>query len=283
MKVIRGKTALITGAASGIGRAIALELAREGARVYLLDIDGQRLEAVAAEARALGVETLTRVCDVSVPEQITASVQHLLDQWGTLDILVNNAGLTYYGRTLHMTAENWNQLLAVNLHAPIQFTRELMPAMLKRGEAHIVNVASICGLVGLARVAAYSTTKFGLVGFSESLRHECGRMGLGVTAMCPGLVNTNLFTSAPRGKDLNASRVPPSWILITPEKVAKRAIRAIRRNHGVVVMQPMSRILYFVKRFAPGLLDLAHRLRRRKQAAPTPPKTKQEGLQKRAA
>jgi short-subunit dehydrogenase len=283
MKVIRGKTALVTGAASGIGRAIALELAREGARVYLLDIDGQRLESVAAEARALGVETLTRVCDVSVPWQITAAVQHLLDQWGPLDILVNNAGLTYYGRTIHMTADSWNQLLAINLHAPIQFTRELMPAMLKRGEAHIVNVASICGLVGLARVAAYSTTKFGLVGFSESLRHECGRMGLGVTALCPGLVNTNLFTSAPRGKDLKASRKPPSWILITPEKVAKRAVRAIRRNHGVVVMQPMSHILYWVKRLTPGLLDLAHRLRRRKQLPPAPPKTKQEGLQKRAA
>jgi short-subunit dehydrogenase len=283
MKVIRGKTALVTGAASGIGRAIALEFAREGARVYLIDIDSQRLEAIAAEARALGVETLTRVCDVSVPSQITAAVQHLLDQWGTLDILVNNAGLTYYGRTLLMTADNWNQLLAVNLHAPIQFTRELMPALLKRGDAHILNVASICGLVGLARVAAYSTTKFGLVGFSESLRHECGRMGLGVTALCPGLVDTNLFTSAPRGKDLKASRTPPSWILITPEKVAKRAIRAIRRNHGVVVMQPMSRILYWVKRFTPGLLDLAHRLRRRKQAAPTPPMTKQEGLQNRAA
>jgi NAD(P)-dependent dehydrogenase (short-subunit alcohol dehydrogenase family) len=190
MKVIRGKTAMVTGAASGIGRAIALELAREGARVYLLDIDEPALETAAAEVRALGVEALTRRCDVSDPAQNTAAVQDLLEQWDTLDILVNNVGITYYGRTLAMSAEHWNRLLAINLHAPIQFTRELMPALLKRGDAHVLNVASILGLVGLARVTAYCTSKFALVGFSESLRHECGRMGLGVTTLCPGFVDT---------------------------------------------------------------------------------------------
>ncbi len=270
MKVIRGKTALVTGAAGGIGRAIALRLAQEGARLYLLDIDEPRLAAVADEARAFGVEVETRRCDVGQPAQITAVVQHLLATWGGVDILINNAGLTYYGRTLNMTAQNWDRLLAINLHAPIQLTRELMPSMLKTRDAHVLNVASILGLVGLARVAAYSTTKFGLVGFSESLRHEYGRAGLGVTALCPGLVDTNLFSSAPRGKDVKQSKAPPKWILITPEQVANRAIRAIYRNHGVVVMQPMSRALYFVKRFTPGLLDLAHRLRRSKQVPEVP-------------
>jgi short-subunit dehydrogenase len=148
----------------------------------------------------------------------------------------------------------------------------------------VLNVASICGLVGLARVAAYSTTKFGLVGFSESLRHECGRMGLGVTALCPGFVDTNLFSSAPLGKDLRASKQPPRWTLITPEKVAKRAIRAIYRNQRIVVMQPMSWLLYLIKRFTPGLLDRAHRLRRHKQAPSTPKsKAATDGEQKRAA
>jgi short-subunit dehydrogenase len=204
MKVIRGKSALVTGAASGIGRAIALELAREGARLYLLDIDEAGLAAVANEVRSLGVEVETRRCDLAQPAQISAVVHHLLATWGGIDILVNNAGLTYYGRTLNMTALNWDRLLAVNLHAPIQLTRELMPSMLKTRDAHVLNVASILGLVGLARVAAYSTTKFGLVGFSESLRYEFGRAGLGVTALCPGLVDTNLFSSAPRGKDVAA-------------------------------------------------------------------------------
>src|SRR5262245_14818645 len=125
MKLIRGKTAVVTGAASGIGRAIALELAREGARLYLLDIDEVGAEATADEARRLGVQAMARQCDVSDPTQITACVKFVLAQWSSVDILVNNAGLTYYGRTVNMTADNWNRLLAVNLHAPIQFTREL--------------------------------------------------------------------------------------------------------------------------------------------------------------
>jgi short-subunit dehydrogenase len=284
MKVIRGKTALVTGAASGIGRAIALELAREGARLYLLDIDDSGVEATADEARRKGVQAIARRCDVSDPAQITACIQFVLAQWNGVDILVNNAGLTYYGRTTEMSAENWHRLLAVNLHAPIQFTRELLPSMLKTRDAHVLNVASICGLLGMARVAAYTTTKFGLVGFSESLRHECGRMGLGVTALCPGLVDTNLFTSAPRGKDLKESKLPPRWTLTSPEAVARRAIRAIYRNHRLVVMQPMSRLLYLAKRFVPGLLDLAHHLRRQKQA-PYVPKAKPpaDGEQRRAA
>jgi NAD(P)-dependent dehydrogenase (short-subunit alcohol dehydrogenase family) len=284
MKMIRGKTALVTGAASGIGRAIALALADEGARLFLLDIDEPGLAAVADEARGRGVDVIARRCDVSDPPQITACVKYILAEWGRIEILVNNAGLTYYGRTHLMTAEHWDRLLAVNLHAPIQFTRELLPAMLRSRDAHVLNVASICGLVGLARVAAYSTTKFGLVGFSESLRHECGRMGLGVTALCPGLVDTNLFSSAPLGKDLRATKQPPRWTLITPEKVARRAIRAIYRNQRIVVMQPMSWLLYLVKRFTPSLLDLAHRLRRHKQAPYVPtPKAAADGEQKRAA
>jgi NAD(P)-dependent dehydrogenase (short-subunit alcohol dehydrogenase family) len=261
MRRIRGKTALVTGAASGIGRAIALRLADEGARLYLVDINVGALSGVVAEAKARGVEALARHCDVGEPRLITAAVQHVLDHWGGVDILVNNAGITYYGVTARMSAEHWDRLLAVNLHAPIQFARELLPTLLERDEAHILNVASICGLVGLARVAAYTTSKFGLVGFSESLRTELSRHGLGVTALCPGLVDTNLFLAAPRGVDRGENKLPPPWLLATPELIARRAIRAIYRNEGVVVVQPYARALHLLKRFAPGLLDAASRMR----------------------
>jgi NAD(P)-dependent dehydrogenase (short-subunit alcohol dehydrogenase family) len=270
MRVIRGKTALVTGAASGIGRAIALRLADEGARVYLIDINAAELTKVVAEAKQRGVDALGRVCDVSDSRQISGAVQHLLDHWGGLDILVNNAGITYYGVTPRMSAEHWERLLAINLHAPIQFTRELLPTLMSRDEAHIVNVASICGLVGMGRVAAYSTSKFALVGFSESLRAEVTRHGLGVTALCPGLVDTNLFSAAPLGIDRSKHRQPPKWLLTTPEKIADRAIGAIYRNRGLVVVQPFARLLHLVKRFAPGLVDLGNRFRRRKRQIPTP-------------
>jgi NAD(P)-dependent dehydrogenase (short-subunit alcohol dehydrogenase family) len=260
MRKIRGKTALITGAAGGIGRAITMRLAREGARLYLVDLDAEALTDVVDEARLRGVDAVGRVCDVSDGRQISAAVEHVLGKWGGVDILVNNAGVTYYGRTHHMPAEHWDRLVAINLLAPIQFTRELLPTLLSRGEAHVLNVASILGLVGLSRVAAYSTSKFGLVGFSESLRAEFVRQGLGVTAICPGLVDTNLFASALRPPGMKEPKIPPRWLLATPETVADRAIRAIYRNRAVVVVQPYARMLHLLKRWMPGVLDLANRL-----------------------
>ncbi|WP_428305792.1 SDR family NAD(P)-dependent oxidoreductase [Lacipirellula sp.] len=270
MRQIRGKSALVTGAASGIGRAIALRLAEEGANLYLLDVNAVALASVVAEVKQRRVEVIGRHCDVGQPAQVSAAIAHLLDQWGGVDVLVNNAGITYYGRTTKMSAEHWDQLLAINLHAPVQFIRELLPTLLSRQESHILNVASICGLVGLSRVAAYSTSKFAIVGLSESLRAEFGRQGVGVTALCPGLVDTNLFAAAPRGEDLRENKRPPAWLLATPEAIANRAVRAIYRNQAVVVMQPYARLTYWVKRFAPGLLDLGNRFRRRKRAVDAP-------------
>jgi NAD(P)-dependent dehydrogenase (short-subunit alcohol dehydrogenase family) len=270
MRVIRGKSALVTGAASGIGRAIALRLATEGARVYLVDINAAELTKAVADVKQRGVEAIGRLCDVSDSRQVSGAVQHLLDQWGGVDILVNNAGIAYYGVTPRMSAEHWEKVLAINLRAPIQFTRELLPTLLSRDEAHVLNVASICGLVGMGRVAAYTTSKFALVGFSEALRAELCRHGLGVTALCPGLVDTNLFASAPLGIDRMKNRQPPSWLLTKSERVAERAIRAIYRNQGLVVIQPYARLLYFVKRLAPWTLDVGNRFRRRKRRIPTP-------------
>jgi NAD(P)-dependent dehydrogenase (short-subunit alcohol dehydrogenase family) len=268
MRQIHGKTALVTGAASGIGRAIALRLADEGARLYLLDIDAVGMAKVVAEVRNRGVDALAHQCDLAVPRDVTAAVHHLLDRFGGVDILVNNAGITYYGKTLDMTADHWRRLLAVNLLAPIQLTSELLPTLLSRSEAHVLNVASVCGLVGLARVTAYTTSKFGLVGFSESLRAEYLRKGLGVTALCPGLVDTNLFAAAPRGRDRDQNKLPPRWLLASPETVARRAIRAIYRNQAVVVVQPAARLLHLAKRLTPWLLDFANGISRRPHRTP---------------
>ena len=259
------------GAASGIGRAIARRLAAEGMRLYVLDVNAQALTETVAEAKQQSDDVLGRHCDVSQPKQITAAVQHLLDRWGGVDLLVNNAGITYYGRTDEMADKHWDRLMAINLQAPIQFTRELLPTLLGREEAHVLNIASICGLVGLGRISAYTTSKFGLVGFSESLRAEYGRRGLGVTAMCPGLVDTNLFTSAPLPEQATKHKSPPKFLLCTPAKIADRCVRAVKKNHGTVVMQPYARLLHATKRAVPGLLDFVHGFsRKKKKPAPTP-------------
>src|SRR5262249_54616011 len=120
MRVIRGKKALVTGAASGIGRAIAVALAKEGVDLFVVDINGESLAEVAAEARKFGVTIVERQCDVGSPAQVAATVATVLERWGGVDILINNAGITYYGKTVEMSAEHWDQMLRVNLHSHIQ-------------------------------------------------------------------------------------------------------------------------------------------------------------------
>src|SRR3954468_3836141 len=134
MRHIRGKRALVTGAASGIGQAIALALAKQGADVCLVDIDEPGLNAAAAEVEALGVRVLAIRCDVSEKTDIAAAVERLLGQWGGLEVLVNNAGVVHYGPTEQMSEELWDHVLGVNLLAAIHFTRLLLPSLLRQKE-----------------------------------------------------------------------------------------------------------------------------------------------------
>ncbi len=267
MQSLKNKTALITGAATGIGRAIALRLAHEGTNLYLVDIDAFGLNEVAETSRHSGVSAVTRVCDVSQPDEIQSCIAHGLDRWGDFDLLVNNAGITYYGRTDQMSTEHCEQLLAVNVHAPLHFTRLLLPSLLTRPEAHVLNVASFLGLIGIHKLAAYSASKFALVGFSEALRAEYARTTLGVTAICPGFVQTNLFETSPHGSDRHRPMQPPGWMLTTPDKIAARAIKAIYRDEALVVMQHYAKLTHFTKRFFPGLIDFATHLSRKRLTA----------------
>jgi short-subunit dehydrogenase len=267
MRNITGKKSLVTGVASGIGRAIALRLAAEGVDLYLVDFNAEGLADTVAEVRTHGVTVLSRQCDVGQPAEVSATVNDILNRWGGVDILINNAGITYYGHTEQMSAEHWDQVLRVNLHSHIQFTRELLPSLLARPEAHIVNVCSMFGLVAMPKLAAYCATKYGLVGFGESLRMEYGRDGLGVTSLCPGFVKTNLFTSAPLPAKAKGHKIPPTFFSTTPERVAAATVRAIRRNRRMVVVEPFAKFLCLIKRLAPGLLDFAMHLGRRKRMA----------------
>ncbi|MGE3313753.1 MAG: SDR family NAD(P)-dependent oxidoreductase [Planctomycetaceae bacterium] len=265
MKVIRGKKGLITGAASGIGREIALALAREGVHLYLVDVEETQLAKVVDEATALGVEAVGVRCDLSKPVEISRTVRALLGQWEHIDILVNNAGVAYYGPTDKMTAEQWDWLLGINLLAPVQLTRELLPTLIARPEAHILNVCSISGLVAGGRFAAYHVSKFGLVGFSEALRAEYSRRGLGVSALCPGPVRTNLYRAAASGKPGKAVPEPPAWLCASAEKVAQQAVVSIRKNRRLTLVSPMAHLLFNVKRFAPWFLDFLNHVQRKKR------------------
>lgn len=270
MRVIQGKKALITGAASGIGRGIALALAREGAHLYLWDINGEGLAEVSEEVRLMGVNVAIARVDVTQPTEISAAIRLLLEQWQAIDILVNNAGVAFYGPTHSMTAAQWDWLLGINLLAPIQITRELLPTLLEKPEAHIVNVCSIAGLVAGGRSAAYHTSKFGLVGYSEAMRAEYGRRGLGVSALCPGPVLTNLYRDCATGKSGKSAPQPPRWLCTSVDAVAASAISAIKRNRRRPVVGLMAHLLLNAKWLAPGLLDLLNHWRRKKRVVIQP-------------
>jgi len=264
VKSLHGKKALVTGAASGIGRAIAISLADKGCDLYLIDHNKSSLAESAAVARRRHVNVIESCCDISQSDRVSAAVGDVLTRWNEIDILVNNAGVCYYGMSVEMSAEQWDRILAVNLLAPIQLTHELLPTLLSRPEAHILNVSSMYGLFATSRCTAYHATKFGLVGFTEALRAEYCRYGLGVTALCPGYVTSNLFRSmlTSAGK---TSRQPPAWACATPEYVAQKAIRGIMRNQRLVLVTPLAYIGYYCKRFAPGVIDLLHRIGHKKQ------------------
>ena len=271
MKTLTGKQALVTGAASGIGRAIALQLARHGVDLFLVDIDEAGLHEVSDEARELGVRVVGRLCDLACRDDISRMTADAVQCHGGVDILINNAGVGYYGPTDNMTARQWDWLLQINLHAPIQITRELLPSLLARGEAHVLNVSSICGLaITGGRVAAYHTTKHALVGFTQSLRAEFTRKGIGVTCLCPGYVRTKLYESAANGRTDRPVPVPPAWICTTAERIAAKGVTAIRKNRGLVLVSPLAYALWYTNRAAPWLFDLAFTLgkKRRPQATP---------------
>jgi short-subunit dehydrogenase len=269
MKQLNGKWAVVTGAGSGIGHAIARRLAREGTHLWLIDRNRDALAAIEAECRQLDVFVESRVVDLTVEEEIEAVAAELLDADTPIDLLVNNAGVAYYGATAAMEDEAWNQLMAVNLHAPLLLTRRLLPRLLEQPEAHVLNVSSILGLVAHRKACAYHVSKFAMVGFSEALRAEFTRSGLGVTVLCPGFVTTRLFDRGMVGASETAFKPPPAWLCATPDQVAAKAIRGIQRNRRIVLVTPLAHLLYTLKRLCPGLLDwlqTRRSWRRRRQA-----------------
>lgn len=255
MRTLRAKRALVTGAASGIGRAIALALAQEGADVCLVDVNEVGLVEVAQEIQDLGRRVLPIRCDISSSAEIASAVEELLAAWGGLEILVNNAGVLHYGPTHRMTQDHWERVMATNLLAPMHFIRLLLPTMLAQPEAHLVNVSSMYGYFATRKTAAYHASKFGLLGLTESLRAEYGPQGIGVTVVCPGYVTSHLFDAGSSSSENGEMRRPPAWACTTPEQVARKTIRAIYRNRRLVLATPLAYGAYYLKRFAPWLLD----------------------------
>jgi short-subunit dehydrogenase len=265
MRTFDNKTVFLTGAASGIGRELAKQLAALGCHLYLVDIDEARLNEVATELAVHGKRIWTTVCDLSKPEAVHQMLAECDRRTEVVDAVINNAGVAYYGPTEAMTQQQWDWLMNINLLAPIQITNHFLPQLLQRPDAHIANMCSIAGIVAGGRFTAYHASKFGLIGFTESLRAEYGRKGIGVTAICPGPVKTNLYEDAATGRQDTQVPMPPGWLCASAERVAALTIKAIRRNKRQTVITPMAHALFQLKRFAPGLIDFANQFSRKKK------------------
>jgi 3-hydroxybutyrate dehydrogenase len=230
--MLNGKSALITGGGRGIGRAIALEFARNGARVAVAARTAEQVEQVAAE---IGADAVALVCDVSDPESVARMFSRMREVFGNPDILVNNAGIAESATLVNTTDELWHRHLAINLSGTFYCTRAALPAMLKRGWGRVINVASIAGKSGAPYIAAYSASKHGIMGLTRSAALELATTGITVNAICPGYVDTDMVTrgvdqiTAKTGRTAEEAleslkKMSPQNRLVTPEEVAAIAL-----------------------------------------------------------
>lgn len=227
MERIEGAVALVTGGAGGIGLALGRELVARGARVVLADLDAGRVEdAVRTSGAALGI-----TLDVTDRAQWAVVRERIEREVGRVDILCNNAGIGPAGRDLvELTGDQWDRMLATNLTSVFNGVATFVAGMCERGRGHVLNTASMAGLVPYPGLGDYSAAKFGVVALSEALRAELAPRGVGVSVLCPGGVRTPLIAGLDDGK--------PRPALMDPASVARRAVDAIIRDDLYVVTHP---------------------------------------------
>lgn len=253
---LKEKTVVITGASSGIGRAVALEMARRGANVTLGARRLDRLESVAAECRALGVEARAIAADVTRREDCRL----LIAEAGHVDVLVNNAGFAIFDSIAEAKPDELRAMMETNYFGSMNCTQAVLPQMLARGAGTIVNVASIAGIMGYSRMGGYCATKFALIGMTEALRDEVLGRGVRVALVCPGTTDTEFFVKAERGKMPGASRL---MLAVKPERVARAVCDAAEDGRYRRILPLMAAAFIRMKEISPRF---AHVLMRRVSA-----------------
>jgi NAD(P)-dependent dehydrogenase (short-subunit alcohol dehydrogenase family) len=241
MQHLKGKTAVVTGAASGIGLGLARTFARHGMAVVLCDLGGDRLDAALAEVRALGAPAVAVVTDVSDRAAVERAAAEAVRAFAKVHVLCNNAGVTMHGKSVaDLTAEEWDWIIGVNLYGVIHGVRTFLPLIRAHGEeGHIVNTASAAGFqINLERRSgAYATTKYAVVGFTESLHRDLADTPIGVSVLAPAAVNTRIYESASNRPERFGGpyRIPGNARLeeelrhgLAPDAVGERVVRAIR-------------------------------------------------------
>ncbi len=255
-----GKVALVTGAASGIGRETALAFARAGADLVVCDLNEAGLQETVAAARGLGRRVLARRVDVASRDEVRGFAEAVHREHEAVDVLMNNAGVGLGGGFLETGLEDWQWVLSINLWGVIHGCHFFLPAMVRHGRGgHVVNVSSAAGYLAAEQLSAYSTTKFAVFGLSEALRDELRPHRIGVTTVCPGIINTPITKTARMVGRVSGDTARAALVSVYqrrnygPERVAAAVLKAIRRNRAVAPVSPEAWVMYYLKRVAPGL------------------------------
>jgi NAD(P)-dependent dehydrogenase (short-subunit alcohol dehydrogenase family) len=257
MDHFQDKVAIVTGGASGIGRALCQELGQRGAVVIVADINSEGAEqvasAIAAEGRARAVHL-----DVSQEEAVQKLIDETASEHGRLDYIFNNAGIAISGEVRDLNLEHWRRVLDVNFLGVLYGTTIAYELMVQQGFGHIVNTASLAGLIGYPTNTPYAATKYAVVGLSNSLRLEAAELGVKVSVVCPGYVDTGIYEA---GTIVNVSQADKEKLhaeipfkLMDVNKAAHAILRGVKRNKAIIVFPAHARLLWWLYRLNPSLL-----------------------------
>ncbi len=230
MESLRGKNALVTGAGKGIGRAIALALAQEGVNVGLLARTASQLQEVATQIQNMGVKASVVTADVADLAAVTAAAERVKQELGLIDILINNAGTGRFGKFLELEPAEWENIIRVNLLGVYYATRAVLPDMIQRQTGDIINISSTAGQRGAAVTSAYSASKFGVMGLTESLMQEVRKHNIRVSALTPSTVATDLAV-ANNLTDGNPEKV------MQPEDLAEFIVAQLKLNRRIFIKE----------------------------------------------
>lgn len=243
-------TAVVTGASSGIGRALVRRLVAEGARVALVARRVDRLQTLADEIRVQGGEALVVPCDVAEREQVFGAAERVLNRFGAVDLLVNNAGYGHHRPFVRWDLDDMERMMRVNYFGALYWTKALLPQMLTQHHGWLVFVASVAGKLGVPEESAYAASKFAVVGLAESLSYEVEGQGVHVLTVCPGTIRTEFFDNEA------LEHMPPAArrMMADPEPLVDAIIRALARGKHEVTFPRRIAAAYVVRALAPEFL-----------------------------
>ena len=260
IRIFDGATAIVTGGASGIGRALSEELAKRGCEVVMADLQIELAEEVALKIRVSGGKAEAVKIDVTDFPAMQHLVEGTVKRTGRLDYIFNNAGIVIGGYVNHYGIEDWNRVVDVNLRGVINGIQAAYKIMVQQGFGHIVNTASMAGLMPGPGNVPYTTTKHAVVGLSRSLRPEAAQLGVRVSVLCPGVVRTPILEGGGKyGKmliDIPPEQVRQLWEKLkpmSPNLFAKKVLRLVAKNKAIIIVPSWWKVYWWVNRLSPSL------------------------------